>query len=337
MHLVPNPPLEGFKKSPNIKLYVGWLQKPLIDILDMEKFQQLPVNIAYDKIPKTRHITIVRHQHSRYNEYSDLIQKTPEFAEFMASQNIARKHELADIFLEDFIRTIGIDYDTQLSTKWHQDWETLGKNYAQLIKQSPELFPDLIYVSPYVRTRRTTYHQFRHIEGLDMDIEKLINEEELEDLIIWSFEGKDIAIKIDERIREREHGSNMVPGFIRKFLIWEKKVFRLLDKMQKEKIYYFTSPDGGESQAQTNARSESFLNRIQEKKKFENIYIESHHLTEIWALLSIFGWSFQTFYKLNELWKPANGSFTVLSQIPKTQKWEENKFRVSAYNLSLEA
>jgi hypothetical protein len=51
---------------------------------------------------------------------------------------------------------------------------------------------------------------------------------------------------------------------------------------------------------------------------------------------SISGWSFETFYKLNELRRPANGSLTVFSQIPKTQKWDENKFRIAGYNLSLE-
>jgi hypothetical protein len=34
--------------------------------------------------------------------------------------------------------------------------------------------------------------------------------------------------------------------------------------------------------------------------------------------------------------RPANGSLTVFSQIPKTQKWDENKFRIAGYNLSLE-
>jgi len=93
----------------------------------------------------------------------------------------------------------------------------MGKLYAKLIEQDPSLFPDIIYVSPYLRTRLTIYYLLKEIEGLEIDFDKLINEDKLEDLIIGNFKGKKIAIKIDERIRERDHGSNIVPRFIREF------------------------------------------------------------------------------------------------------------------------
>jgi len=335
MQLVPNLPNPEFQSWPNMKLYIGWLQQPLLDILDKEKFQKLPIQIINDKIPETRHITFIRHLESKYNEYKELIKSNLDYQEFMTTQDISRKKELAHILLQDFFAQVGIDYETWLSSQWHQDWELLSKLYAQLIQNSPQLFPDLIYVSPYVRTRATAHYLLKNIQWLDIDFSKLIDEEKLEDLIIWSFNGHDIAIKIDERIRERDHWSNVAPSFIRDFWSWEKNYHDMLTKIQREKIYYHTSPSWWESQAQTNARSKEFLLRNFEKNKFKNILVVSHHLTMIWALLSIFGWSFQTFYKLNELWRPANGSFTFLSQIPKTEIGEENKFRVSGYNLSL--
>ncbi|MCF7835102.1 histidine phosphatase family protein [Candidatus Gracilibacteria bacterium] len=336
MRLVPNLPKEGFQSSPNMKLYVGGLQKPLLDILDMEKFQQLPINIINDNIPETRRITFIRHLESKYNEYKELIKSNPDYQEFMTTTDISRKKELAMILLKDFFAEVGIDYETGLSSQGHEDGEVLSKLYAQLIKSNPEIFPDLIYISPYIRTRTTAHYLLKNIEGLDIDFDKMIDENKLEDLIIGSFNGKDIAIKMDERIRERDHGANVAPSFIRDFRDGEKGFHDLLSKLQREKVYYHTAPAGGESQVQTNARAKEFLLRNFEKNKFGNMMVVSHHLTMIGALLSIFGGSFQTFYKLNDLRRPANGSFTMLSQIPKTEVGEENKFRVSAYNLSLQ-
>lgn len=348
MRLVPNLPKEWFPKLDNIKLYVGSLQKPLHDILDMETFQQLPANIINTKIPNTRHITFVRHLESKYNEYKELIKANPDYQEFMRiHENVGtahdiklkmeRKKELAGILLEDFFKEVGIDYETWLSTAWHEQWKQLSPLYAQLIKENPTLFPDLMYISPYIRTRQTAHYFLKDIAWLDMDFDKLVNEDMLKDLIVWSFNGKDIAIKIDERIRERDHWSNIAPSFIRDFWDGEKWFHHLLNKKQREKIYYYTSPAGGESQVYTNARAKDFLSKIYEKVKYKNVWGFGHHLEILWWIQSISGWSFETFYKLNEMRRPANGSFTILSQIPKTEAGEEDKFRISWYNLSLEA
>ncbi|MFZ2151397.1 MAG: phosphoglycerate mutase family protein [Candidatus Absconditicoccaceae bacterium] len=336
MHLVPNLPKQGFPKLLNMKLYVGSLQKPLLDILDMDKFQQLPVNIINDQIPDTRHITFVRHLESKYNEYKEMIKYNPDYQEFMTTQNISRKKELVQVLLKDFFSEVGIDYETKLSSKGKEEGEKLSTLYAQLIQQNYEVFPDLIYVSPYIRTRETLNYMLQNIQGLDIDLDKLTDEEKLQDLIVGSFQGKNIAIKIDERIRERDHGSNVAPSYIRDFLDGEKGFHDMLTKLQREKIYYYTSPAGGESQVQTNARAKEFLLRNYEKKKFKNILCVSHHLEILGSLQSISGGSFETFYKLNELRRPANGSFTFLSQIPQTEIGQENKFRISGYNFSLQ-
>lgn len=336
MHLHPNPPKEWFTKQANMKLYTGGLQKPLLDILDTEKLKQLPITMIDDPIANTRHITFVRHLESKYNEYKEFLKTDATHQEFLETPNRQRKEELVPLLLKNFFDEVGIDYETWLSSKGHEEGERLWKLHAKLIQKNPELFPDLIHVSPYVRTRTTAHYMLKYIQWLDIDFEKLIDEDKLQDLIVWSFQGKDIAIKIDERIRERDHGSNVAPTFVRSFLGAEKWFHDMLKDIQREKIYYYTSPEWWESQVQTNARAKEFLLRMYKQHKFKNIQVYSHHLVIIWALLSVFGWSFDTFYKLNELWRPENGSFTVLSQIPKTQVGEENKFRIAGYNLSLE-
>lgn len=335
MRLVPNLPKEWFTPWENMKIYVWALKEPLANILDIDKFQKLPIQIINQTIPETRHITFIRHLESKYNEYKEIIKSDPNYQEFMNTPNTDRKKELAHILLQDFFTKVGIDYETWLSTKWHQDGEIYSRLYARLIKENPELFPDLIYVSPYLRTRLTAHYALKNIEWLDIDFSKLINEDKLEDLIVGSFHGRDVAIKVDERIRERDHGSNVAPSFIRDYRDWERGFHDMLTKKQREEIYYYTSPAWWESQVTTNARAKEFLLRNFEKEKYKNIQVYSHHLTMIWALLSIFGGSFQTFYKLNDLRRPANGSMTILSQIPETENWEKNKFRVSGYNLSI--
>ena len=95
-----------------MKLYIGSLQLPLLDILDMDKFQKLPIQIINDKIPETRHITFIRHLESKYNEYKELIKSNLDYQEFMTTQDISRKKELAHILLQDFFAQVGIDYET---------------------------------------------------------------------------------------------------------------------------------------------------------------------------------------------------------------------------------
>lgn len=95
-----------------MKFYVGSLQKPLLDILDMEKFQNVPGQIIHDNVTDTKHITFIRHLESKYNEYKVLIKSNPDYQEFMHTKNISRKKTLAPILLKDFFATVGIDYET---------------------------------------------------------------------------------------------------------------------------------------------------------------------------------------------------------------------------------
>ncbi len=147
-----------------MKFYVGSLQKPLFDILDKEQFKQSPGQIIYDKIPDTKHITFIRHLESKYNEYKVLVKSNPDYKEFMTTQDISRKKELAHVLLQDFFASVGIDYETGLSQAGHQQGEKFSKLYAELIEKNPEVFPDLICVSPYVRTRQTAHYFLKNIQ-----------------------------------------------------------------------------------------------------------------------------------------------------------------------------
>lgn len=336
MRLVQNLPKETFNIWEQLKLYQGALQKPLTEILDNNGIDKFPIKILQKEFPETRNITFVRHLESKYNEYKQLIKQNPTYIKFIQEQDGEKKEKLAQELLSNFFETVGIDYETDLSSAGHQQGEKIWKLYAELIKQHPELFPDIIYVSPYLRTRLTANYLLKNIEGLEINLDQLTKEEKLQDLIIGKFYEKEFALKIDERIRERDHGSNVSPSFLREFH-QEKEGYRAyLGKMRNEQMHYYTAPEGWESQVQTNARAKLFWKDLFEKEEYKNILVVSHHLTILGTLLSIMWGSFQTFYQLNEFWKPENGSFTILSEIPETDAGKENKFRIAWYNLSLE-
>jgi hypothetical protein len=82
---------------------VGSLQEPLHKILDMEKFQQLPANIIDTNIPETRHLTFVRHEESKYNEYKKKILSNPDYQEFMNTPNIPKNSNIFIYLLYAFL------------------------------------------------------------------------------------------------------------------------------------------------------------------------------------------------------------------------------------------
>lgn len=119
-----------------------------------------------------------------YNEYKEKIKSDPRYHEFLTTKDLRVKQDLVPGLLKDFFEGVGIDYETGLSTKGHEEGALLSKLYAQLIREHPEVFPDLIYVSPYVRTRTTAKYLLEGVEGLDIPFDHLLNQTTGEDLIL---------------------------------------------------------------------------------------------------------------------------------------------------------
>jgi hypothetical protein len=76
----------------------------------------------------------------------------------------------------------------------------------------------MIIVSPYLRTRITAYYFLKNIANLDMPIDKLIDPASIDDMIVGSFQGKDIVLQLSDEVRERDHGSDVVPSYLRKYI-----------------------------------------------------------------------------------------------------------------------
>ena len=337
--LAPQLPDQEFEWGENMKLYPGALPKELFNVLDKSSFKWIPMEQIWQEYPDTKSITFVRHLESKYNEYKEMIKQTDKYKEFIAMDNSeSKKQELAMHLMKNYKEIIWTDYQTQLSEKWKQQWEHLGNLYAKLIESNPSLFPSLIVVSPYLRTRLTAKYFLQNVKWLDLDTEKILSEKSKIDLLTGSFQGKKVIVKLSNDVRERDHGKVLAPNYLREYFDATSPLTAAiadLDESDNEEMHYYTVPNWWESQVQVEQRIKSHLYSLM-KDKQDQILVFSHHLAIIAALNTIFSWTFNTHYMLNQYWRPKNGSMTVVSQIPKTQSGQEDKLRVSMYNGMLE-
>lgn len=339
VRLVPTLPWKNFEAAPNMKLYTWAMNSALFNTLEKERFQGINMNTIWERLPETKNIIFVRHLESMYNEYKEEIRKDPRYQEFNTTNDAERKFQLALQLLEDFRRAVWLDYSTWVSKKWHEQGELYGKLYADLIKANPDIFPTLIVVSPYLRTRITAHYFLKYIDGLDLDINRLIDPKNSRDLILGQFQWKPVAIKIMERIRERDHGSDIAPSFLRDFIASHSPFSPqpwLLSEDADDLSYYYGAPLWGESQVQVTERVRSALASLMSEPNM-NILAISHHIAILAVMNILFGWSHNTYYMLDKNWRPKNWGLTIVSQIPTTQSGQSDKLRVAWYNLQLAA
>jgi broad specificity phosphatase PhoE len=326
----------NFQEYPNIKLYPGSLHPGLAEILDFNSQKQLPIKQIWDNIVTTKRITMVRHLESKYNEYKLEVKKDPRYEILINGSNKDDIHNAALWLLQDYRERIWFDAFTDISQEWHKQWEAYGKLYGKLIAENPDLFPTLIVVSPYLRTRLTAHYFLKYIDWLDLDLNKLIDPHSKADLILWTFQGKPIRIKVENRARERDHGSWVAPSFLRKYIesLDPFTTHWILSEDESDASYYFNAPAWWESQVQVEERTRSLLNFLSGEKD-ANIMIFSHHIAILAALNIIFAGSMNTYFNLDNNRKPQNGSMTILSQLSQTETWQEDKLRVAIYNTLL--
>ncbi len=334
--LISSLPRQWFENWPNMKLYPWAMHPALLDTLDKEIFQQIPLKTVWDTFPDCKNITFIRHLESKYNEYKNVVKNEDIYKQFMIETDQKKKYELSLELLKHYRDNVGTDPQTNISEHGKQQGEILWKLYAKLIKQHPEIFPSLIVVSPYLRTRLTANYFLKHIEWLDLDINKIITKENKQDMFLWSFQGKDVILKLSDEIRERDHGKDVAPQYLTEYYALQNPLHTLgsISEDEEDELYYYTAPNGGESQVQVNQRIKQVLYSLM-SEKYNNILVVSHHLAVLAAMNNIFAGTINTFQNFDNNWKPANGSMTVFSQLPETESGQKDKLRVSAYNTIL--
>lgn len=323
---------------PNIKLYTWALWSDIHTVLDSNGLENFKVPQVMDIVDPLQRLTIVRHLESKYNQYKEAIRSSDLYSNFTQEVDPVKKKQYALDLLADFRQQVWVDYTTDVSMKGHDQGEKYSALYSELIKKHPTLFPTMIVVSPYLRTRITAHYFLKNVVGLDMDVDKLIDKDSIDDMMLWSFQGKDIVLQLGDEVRERDHGSDVAPSYLRKYInsFSEFNSLSWLPGDDIEQMYYYTSDGGGESQTQVNQRAKTHFNSLTSEYLHKDIMVFSHHLYVLWWLNSIFKWTYRTFKHFDTYRKPLNGSINIFSKIPQTQMWQENKLRVAWYNLMLD-
>ncbi len=353
MKIIPRQPWEWFTWWPNIKIYSWYLADEMKDILNVNKDEESSVKYVSEWPDGTmvpQHL-FIRHFESKYNEYKEKIKTTESRHNFLTETDRKHKEELYNILCHDFYNNVGIDARTWLSDRGIEQGKEAGRFWSEFFKKNPHFFPDRIVISPYLRTKLTAYYSLRDT-GLDMDFSLL---EKPFDTVhnpsswveIGSFHGKDVVIKFSEQIRERDHGKMGAPHMFTKVMnqfnrehnipqTMEEYMSSLLSKGEYDEEHYYKTLLGWESQTQVNARAAQYLHNLKHSNDKMTMNF-THHLVKIGLLLKTMWWGYPNFRNFDDHYRPTNGSLSVITKIPKTQSWQEDKMRFSLYNAELQS
>ena len=248
---------------------------------------------------------LIRHDVSSYNELkekkarSDLYRRF--LSEFEKNSNSRVTRALALEVQEKFALNVS-DAETPLLDKEAKRAEEVGiaprKKYAEKI-------PDVIFVSPYLRTKLT-------LAGLVRG---------------WKELGE-LRVIEDERIREQEHGLALL------YNDW--RVFHSLHPEQGllykvEGPYYYRYPQG-ESVPDVRERNRSWITTVVRDFAEMRVLAVTHHLNILGVRAHLERWNAKHFMEVDEKDKPTNCSVTAYTGNP--DKGSDGKFELVYYNRS---
>ncbi len=254
-------------------------------------------------------LTLIRHAQSKYNELKGISTKWDSFrvfherfkAEFYSNAKerivrpdlaleVVRKrwpspelYELAVAFYEQIHELMqGVsDSETPITDKGLQQATETGRHIAEHVPK-----PDIIYLSPYLRTRQTLEAILAGAPADWRDVQK------------WE----------NEPVREQEHGMNTVFNDWRLSYVFDPMEM-LHSVKQGEYDYRYR---GGENRYDVRDRASRFIGRLRRKHEGENVLVVSHHLTILATLGELLHWTREEFLDWDENRKPANCGVTIL-------------------------
>lgn len=232
------------------------------------------------------YLALIRHDVSAYNQLKCTRLKNEDYQTFVkqyekdceSAVTRAMAQEIWDIF------ALGSgDHSTPLANDGVQ-----AKKVGQELKKELEL-PDVIFVSPYLRTKETLKQL---MEG-------------------WP-ELKKVKVVEDERIREQEHGLAIL------YNDW--KVFYSMYPDQKklhdlEGDYWYRWPQG-ENVPDVRLRVRSWFETLVRDYAEQKVLVVTHHLTILSIRAALERMSARDFINLNESLKPINAGVTLYKGDP---------------------
>ncbi len=192
------------------------------------------------------------------------------------------------------------DIETPLTPAGQEQAAMTGKMLQQTYGK---VVPDIAYVSPALRTHQT--------------FDAIASE--------WSA-LKDVRVVEEERIREQEHGSQIIFNDWRIFSVLNPHAAVLRNKVGQ---YYFRYPMG-ESVCDVRERSRNFNAMLIREHSQEDVMAITHHLTILSTRANLERWDHKRFEEADEKEKPKNCGVTTYRGDPVQGK--DGKLILEEYN-----
>jgi len=232
------------------------------------------------KWPET--LSLIRHDTSAYNVLKPLKNVSPLYQEFIQAYE---KNPDSDKSLRLAIEVKGqfslncADHNTPLAEGSGIQAETMAKNLKQRID-----LPDIIFVSPYQRTKDTFEMMTKG----------------------WP-ELREVKTVMEERITEQDHGLALL------YSDW--RVFNVLypdqrDLYNRQGSYWYRYPQG-ENVPDVRQRLRSWMNTITRDHKEKDVLAVTHHLSILALRANLERLDENEFLRLDNEEKPINAGVTI--------------------------
>jgi broad specificity phosphatase PhoE len=256
-------------------------------------------------------LIVIRHGESEYNARKIEQERDPTYQEFIAAYNDFEKDpdrnrdaafELAmELHRSGRYRFSKGDRHTPITELGQQQAETTGRKLAEILS-----LPDIIMVSPYLRTKQTLGAM----------------------AVSWP-ELAEVRVIEEERLREQEHGLRAVYG--------DWRIFNVIfpDQMEsrsKEGPYWFRHMQG-ESVPDVRERIRSLTGTVIRDFNEKNVWWVTHHLTKLSMRANFERFGEEEFVRLDQEEKPVNCGVTDYEGDPSQGK--DGRLVLKAYNQKL--
>lgn len=249
-------------------------------------------------------LVVVRHGQSAYNDLKERKKIDPLYKEFLRSYETAwdspETRELALKVKQRFALNVS-DYDTPITELGTRQAEETGRRLQGLIA-----LPDIVHVSPSLRTRETFESMKRTWPGLA---------------------GTEVVS--EERIREKGHGLALLYNDFRLFHVFHPHE-KLLRDLEGEYFYRFPN---GECTPDVRERIRSWLGTLIREFAGMRVLAITHHLTILSLRANLERLSPEEFLRLDEKEKPINCGVTKYRGDPTQGK--DGRLVLDFYNKKL--
>lgn len=228
-------------------------------------------------------LVIVRHAQSTYNFLRVRKERDPIYKEF--EREFAKNHQSERT--KELAKQVGGVFNLSVSdanTPITTDGTHMARVTAAELKKRHEEVPDVIFVSPYLRTQETLSFM----------------------KVTWP-ELEGVKVVFEDRIREQEHGLSLLYNDRRVFQVMHPEQKYLRDLLGP---YWYQYPQG-ESVSQVRDRIRSFIGTLIREYSEKKVMLVTHHLTILCIRAILERMSPEEFIHLDEKQKPVNCGVTI--------------------------